>query len=214
MLTPLHIPRTVSSVKSRPAPKPSLSSWLADPPKKRKSRGRKVNPGAVGIGTILAQLSSEVGPRGPNPAPFPPDEWERLVGVRIANRSAPERLDPNGTLVVRVPSSVWAQELSLLQTDILERLATTGFKVRQLRILVGEVEKLRPLAGRFIHRSVATPIPLPESIKSAIERIDDDALRESLSRAATASLAEAAADVRRQEKRDRDAQRLARPRRP
>lgn len=47
--------------------------------------------------------------------------WESIVGKNIAGISKPEAIHGR-TLVVRVVSSVWAQELSFLKNDILQRL--------------------------------------------------------------------------------------------
>jgi predicted nucleic acid-binding Zn ribbon protein len=50
--------------------------------------------------------------------------WRRILGERIAERSAPNTI-PWGTLTVKVASSVWAQELSLLTPEIFQRLQNT-----------------------------------------------------------------------------------------
>ena len=47
--------------------------------------------------------------------------WKDIVGEDIAKRSKPDSLR-NGTLVVSVSSSAWAQELSFYKGVILQRL--------------------------------------------------------------------------------------------
>lgn len=47
--------------------------------------------------------------------------WEKIVGPEIAKLTRPDSLK-NGILVLRVPNSVWAQELSFSKDVIVERL--------------------------------------------------------------------------------------------
>jgi len=47
--------------------------------------------------------------------------WREAVGARIAERALPLSLE-DGTLVLRVPTSVWANELSLLADEVFARL--------------------------------------------------------------------------------------------
>jgi predicted nucleic acid-binding Zn ribbon protein len=48
-------------------------------------------------------------------------EWPERVGEEIARVARPHRVDGD-KLIVRVASSVWLNELSLRQTDLLRRL--------------------------------------------------------------------------------------------
>jgi len=48
-------------------------------------------------------------------------EWEERVGPEIARAARPHRVDGD-TLIVRVASSAWLNELSLRQTELLGRL--------------------------------------------------------------------------------------------
>ncbi len=48
-------------------------------------------------------------------------EWDRRVGAEIARVARPHRVDGD-TLIVRVESSVWINELSLRQNELLRRL--------------------------------------------------------------------------------------------
>ena len=65
--------------------------------------------------------------------------WPALVGDRIAEAAAPESVTPDGTMFVRVQSSAWRQELSLMTPEVLALLnagRTTG-RIKRIRWLVG-----------------------------------------------------------------------------
>ena len=47
--------------------------------------------------------------------------WSEIVGEKVAAITKPECIRSN-TLIVRVPNSTWAQELSFLKEDVLEKL--------------------------------------------------------------------------------------------
>jgi hypothetical protein len=115
-------------------------------------------------------------------------DWVAAVGARIAERAQPIELD-RGTLVVRVATSVWASELSLLATPILERLAARGLEVRALRYRVGAVEAPRTVAAFRATRAVPAPQPLPPELLGALAAVGDDDLRASIADAARANLA-------------------------
>lgn len=68
------------------------------------------------------------------------DAWPQLVGPRIARAAVAESVSADGTLFVRVPSSAWRQELSLMTPEILQ-LVNRGRKhgrIARIRWLVGE----------------------------------------------------------------------------
>jgi hypothetical protein len=152
----------------------------------------------VALGDIISKLDPGLHPHYPAAPPITQSDWEKIVGPRIADRSSPERLEPDGTLIVRVPASVWAQELSMLSTSVITRISAFGLRVLRLRMTVGDPpQQLRPTSQRFVRHVVAAPVPLPPAVQSCIDDIDDSALRASILAAATASLSEAAADERR-----------------
>jgi hypothetical protein len=126
--------------------------------------------------------------------------WQRAIGDRIAARSQPEQLR-DGVLTLRVASSVWAQELSLLSSTIIEHLAPLGFAVRSIRCRVGSLDagsKPKP----FPRKPVAVvPIELPAELAQQLDQMKDDDLKATIETAARAQL-----QLR--------AQRLARPTRP
>ena len=70
------------------------------------------------------------------------EEWATLVGPQIAAVTEPESVTADGILRVRVASSAWAQELSLMSPRILARLnAGRKGRVREVRWVVGEPMK-------------------------------------------------------------------------
>src|SRR4051812_14537265 len=65
--------------------------------------------------------------------------WAAAMGARIADRARPVYLE-NGVLTVRVATSVWANELSLLQASLIARLRNEGVEVKELRFRVGPID--------------------------------------------------------------------------
>lgn len=62
--------------------------------------------------------------------------WPEVVGEHLAAEAQPTTLS-GGRLVVSVPSSVWAGQVRLLSTEILERLQAQGTApVTQLEVVV------------------------------------------------------------------------------
>src|SRR5512142_297721 len=96
----------------------------------------------------------------PRKPPLPLAVWAAAVGLRVAERARPVDLQ-NGVLLVRVATSVWATELSLLQTSILERLRAEGVDVRELRFRVGAIDPPARPPERRATRKIPPPAPLP-----------------------------------------------------
>ncbi len=67
------------------------------------------------------------------------ETWATLVGPRIAQATAAESVTQDGTLFVRVPSSAWRQELSLMAPEILALVnrGRAAGRIRAIRWLVG-----------------------------------------------------------------------------
>jgi predicted nucleic acid-binding Zn ribbon protein len=124
--------------------------------------------------------------------------WPEVVGDAIARQAWPLRTSRDGTLHVATSSATWANELTLLGDEILERL-----RVRlgpdtpsSLRCAVGPIPE--PDAEQT-PSSPATPASdaSPEASKTATavaSAIDDPELRALVARAARASLSRAASD--------------------
>jgi hypothetical protein len=120
--------------------------------------------------------------------------WPTAVGDAIARAAWPQRIARDGTLLVATASSAWAFELALLADEILQKLAAA-------------VGKDAPGAVKFAPGPIPAPPapPVSEALRPPV--VDDDTrllaaeltsamrdeeLRETITRAAAASLAKAA----------------------
>jgi hypothetical protein len=121
-------------------------------------------------------------------APVAERIWRDAVGLRIAERARPVALE-NGVLTLRVATSVWASELSMLATTILERLRAQRVPVTELRFRVGPIEPPARPVERRTTRKVPPPAPLPEELARALADVGDDELRAIIADAASANLA-------------------------
>jgi predicted nucleic acid-binding Zn ribbon protein len=68
------------------------------------------------------------------------DHWDAAVGPAVAAVTRPESVNAQGILWVRVVSSAWANELSLMSPRILAQLnqfAARQARIREIRWLVG-----------------------------------------------------------------------------
>ena len=81
--------------------------------------------------------------------------WSDLVGERIARAAMPESVAADGTLFVRVKSSAWRQELSLMTPEVLSLInaGRSSGRIKRIRWLVGEetrepTGRYRPRGGR------------------------------------------------------------------
>lgn len=120
--------------------------------------------------------------------PFDARLWREAVGARIAERAQPVALQ-DGALILRVPNSVWAHELSMLADDVCARLRERGIEVVRLRFRVGEppLAERKPQPG--ISRSVPTVRALPVELAHTLGGVNDEDLRSAIARAAAANLA-------------------------
>jgi hypothetical protein len=120
--------------------------------------------------------------------PFDTKLWRDAVGARISERAQPIAIQ-DGSLLLRVPNSVWAHELSMLSEDVCSRLRERGVEVRRLRFRVGDP----PLAERRpeprISRSVPAVRALPAELTHTLGAVGDEGLREAIAAAAAANLA-------------------------
>jgi Dna[CI] antecedent, DciA len=114
--------------------------------------------------------------------------WREIVGARIAERAAPLSIYGE-VLLLRVPSSVWAHELSLLTEDVCARLQQRGFAVRTLRFRVGSVDDFERPPERRAARAVPPTRVVPETLLPVLEEIDDAPLRRCIGEAIAANLA-------------------------
>ena len=120
------------------------------------------------------------------------DTWRRAVGTRIADRTEVGQLR-NGELVVHVASAAWAQELSLLTPEILERLAAHGVTAERVRFRVSAELGAKKGKGQAAAMK-ATPRPnapapkLPDEFRARLEHVRDDELRGAIAGAAALAL--------------------------
>jgi hypothetical protein len=121
-------------------------------------------------------------------APIAERIWVDAVGLRVAERAKPEKLE-RGVLTVKVATSAWANELSMLSSEVLTRLRALGVAASELRFRVGEVEPpARPVERREARR-VPPPASIPPALGHELASIADPELRETLARAVRANLA-------------------------
>src|SRR5690349_24879951 len=80
------------------------------------------------------------------------DTWRRLLGDRVARRTEPGSLS-GGVLTIYVASAPWAQELSLLTNELMERLKPLKLTISSLRFRVRQQ----------IHGSAAGPKRRPSA---------------------------------------------------
>ena len=70
------------------------------------------------------------------------ERWRGAVGPQVAAVTRPETVNAQGTLWVRVTTSAWANELSLMSPRILAQVnrgVAPKAQIREIRWLVGEV---------------------------------------------------------------------------
>jgi len=122
------------------------------------------------------------------PVAIPAQTWTRAVGFRIADRAKPLSLE-RGVLTVRVASSVWASELSMLASSVISRLRDGGIEVAELRFRVAPIEPPQRPPERRVSRTIPAPLPLPYELEHELARVEDRELREVLRNSASHSLA-------------------------
>jgi hypothetical protein len=121
--------------------------------------------------------------------------WPEAVGPAIARNAWPARLARDGTLHITTSSSVWAFELTQLADTIRAKLGERleGPTPRVLRFAPGALPEPGnedvPTSKRTVPKPSAADLAAGERIAAPI---GDDVLRETVARAAAASLAAAA----------------------
>jgi hypothetical protein len=115
--------------------------------------------------------------------------WPEAVGEAIAQNAWPARIGRDGTLHVHAADAIWAFELGQRAQEIAGRVG-----VERIRFAPGP---LPGLAEEPAPPRAAAPQPLPEHLERAAEitaGIEDEELRETVSRAVAASLAREPSD--------------------
>jgi hypothetical protein len=119
---------------------------------------------------------------------IPAKLWRDAVGARIAERAAPLSIY-GGCLVLRVASSVWAHELSLLAEEVCARLRERGVDVRELRFRVGAMAAVERPPERRTARAVPKTREIPEELVAPLALVDSVELRTTIERAMASNLA-------------------------
>lgn len=120
--------------------------------------------------------------------PIPLAQWRDAVGPRIADKARPIALERD-VLVVKVTTSVWANELSLLSADVVAKLTERGFAVKSLRFRVGPLDVVEGIAQRREYRQVPPPAELGPELVQSLATIEDEELRNAIASAASRVLA-------------------------
>ena len=108
------------------------------------------------------------------------DTWRRLLGDRVARRTEPGGLI-GGVLTIYVASAPWAQELSLLTNELLERLKPLKLRISSVRF---RVRQQIQGPGGLQRRRHAARAPLPSELKERVDSIEDAELRQVIADAA------------------------------
>ncbi len=148
------------------------------------------------IGDEIKKELSRSGSRDAVPLAEVTSAWPAAVGDAVARHAWPRRISRDGTLHVAVESATWAQELSLLEGNVLDalrrRLGATA--PAKLRFAVGPIPA-QPAALEPVGSVPAVPPKVPPEVESeaisAAAAIDDPELRELVARAARTSLLKA-----------------------
>jgi len=88
---------------------------------KKRSRAKSLQP----IGEILHRILEKNNIHLPKENVLLKKAWNEAVGSMIARQTKPERL-VNGTLYVKVSTSIWMHQLQFLKEDILEKFKDHG----------------------------------------------------------------------------------------
>ncbi len=116
------------------------------------------------------------------------DTWRRLLGDRVARRTEPGGL-AGGVLTVYVASAPWAQELSLLSSELLERLKPLRLSIKSVRFRVRQQIHASQAPAK---RRPAARAPMPAELRQRVESVDDPELRQVIADAAELWLGRAA----------------------
>jgi hypothetical protein len=150
----------------------------------KRGRSRLANPEPLGAILDRAGENRFARTREAIPAAL----WRDAVGARIAERAMPISLE-DGVLLLRVPTSVWANELSLLGDEVCARLRDRGLDAREIRFRVGALPPIDRPPERRIARAVPKQRVLPAELARVLAGVADPELRRAIESAAAANLA-------------------------
>ena len=101
------------------------------------------------------------------------ETWRRIVGDRVARRTEPGGIS-GGVLTIYVASAPWAQELSLLSAELLERLKPLRLSMTSLRFRIRQ-EIAGPAPAP--KRAPAARAPIPAELRERLQSVTDPELR-------------------------------------
>jgi hypothetical protein len=153
------------------------AAWVPHRPDPRGDTPARLGELLVGAETFIAQKSGSAIPR---------EEWRRLVGARIANRTRVGRLQ-RGVLTLYVATSAWSNELNFLKQDLIAKLRSLGHEISDLRFLVDQIESKQPGRGPVL-RQLQPAAELPPDLLARLQTVDDPNLRAAIAQAARHSL--------------------------
>jgi len=152
-------------------------AWIPHRPDPRGDTPARLGELLVGAETFIAQKSGSAIPR---------EEWRRLVGARIANRTRVGRLN-RGVLTLYVATSAWSNELNFLKQELIAKLCSQGREVSDLRLLVDQIESKEQGRGP-VFRQAQPAAELPPALLARLQSVDDPNLRAAIAQAARHSL--------------------------
>ncbi|MEW6777866.1 MAG: DUF721 domain-containing protein [Bdellovibrionota bacterium] len=99
-------------------------------------------------------------------------KWNEIAGKDLARFVRPGALQ-QGTLLLEVPSGIWAQEILALQNEILgrirEKLQAPGIERIQVRIVRPKSKESPPPSQVRLGAAVELPSPLQEKIEEVAD---------------------------------------------
>jgi hypothetical protein len=117
------------------------------------------------------------------------DTWRRLLGDRVARRTEPGAL-VGGVLTIYVASAPWAQELSLLTNELMERLKPLSLRITSVRFRVRQ--QIHSQSAAAAKRRSAARATLPPELRERVDSVEDPELRRVIADAAELWLGRAA----------------------
>lgn len=145
----------------------------------------------TGLGEAIERVLGKADPTGKRYGARAVVAWREVAGEEISRRTKGFALRENGELVVFVDSAPWAHQLSLMSTELIERLNSHlgRTEVRSIRFKVsrGVADEMRWQAAEqdaegFYEPEETPPVPLSEREReqaaALVRPIRDPELRE------------------------------------
>ena len=120
------------------------------------------------------------------------ESWDEIVGKDVSRNAFPEKVVETNVLVVRVPDSIWMQQLFLERYNILTRINSYlphGSKLKEIRFRLGDARDIPRMPNRTRRSMTAPPRPMTskdaprellKQAKALTSCVKDSALKERL----------------------------------